>query len=68
MQGARGNTEQRCSNCGAGFHCGVDDPNGCWCARQPPLPLTHVRPAADCLCPECLAAELDALGQQQPGA
>jgi len=53
----------RCVRCGAAFHCGIDDPGGCWCARLPPLPLQAYASAAGCLCERCLREALAAAGR-----
>ena len=55
-----GSNRSRCSACGASFHCGRDDPAGCWCARLPTLPPDRYATAADCLCEACLRRMLDA--------
>jgi hypothetical protein len=52
------NEPARCTRCGAPFHCGFDDPAGCWCARLPPLPANALAPAAGCLCRACLERTL----------
>ena len=65
--GARPST---CPRCGNAFGCGVDT-SACWCTRLPPddpamlsallaserstSGVPAVAPAADCLCPDCLA-------------
>jgi hypothetical protein len=46
--------ESRCTRCGAPFHCGLDDPGGCWCAKLPPLPREAYAGDATCLCEGCL--------------
>jgi hypothetical protein len=46
--------ETRCTRCGAPFHCGLDDPGGCWCAGLPPLPPEAYVDGAGCLCERCL--------------
>jgi hypothetical protein len=57
--GAAGNAgESRCARCGATFHCGVDDPGGCWCAKLPPLPR-EAYAGGGCLCESCLRRALD---------
>jgi hypothetical protein len=53
--------ESRCTRCVAPFHCGLDDPGGCWCAKLPPLPREAYKAGAGCLCGRCLR---DALGAQ----
>jgi hypothetical protein len=50
------NAESRCSRCGAPFHCGIDDSDGCWCARLPALPAGALDDGHGCLCPDCMAA------------
>lgn len=50
-----GTTPTRCERCGATFRCGLDAPQGCWCARRPVLTAAP-RPGASCLCPDCLQA------------
>jgi len=47
---------RRCARCAAAFSCGRDAPDGCWCARLPPLSAGRLTVDAGCLCPECLAA------------
>jgi len=49
-----------CARCGALFHCGRDDPAGCWCARLPALPRDRYGAVAGCLCEDCLRRVLDA--------
>jgi ribosomal protein L34E len=60
----------RCARCGAPFHCGIDDPDGCWCAKLPPLPRADYASTAGCLCERCLrralSAQLDR--RSEPGA
>ena len=51
--------EKACSRCGTAFGCGRDAP-GCWCTSLPPLPANAIDGSADCLCPRCLAAEVEA--------
>jgi len=53
---ARDAVPSRCSRCGATFHCGIDDPGGCWCAQLPALPLGALESGRGCLCPSCLSA------------
>ncbi|MDX1593128.1 MAG: cysteine-rich CWC family protein [Gammaproteobacteria bacterium] len=50
----------RCAACGAPFHCGRDDAEPCWCARDYPplLPLPGSDTALGCLCPACLERAL----------
>ena len=48
----------RCSRCGAPFHCGVNDPGGCWCARLPMLPREAYAEGDGCLCEACLGRAL----------
>lgn len=48
--------ESRCPACGTPFHCGVDDPGGCWCAKVPPLPREAYIADGRCLCEKCLRA------------
>ncbi len=50
--------EKHCSRCGATFGCGRDEAS-CWCVALPLLPRDRLDPAADCLCPRCLAAAVD---------
>ncbi len=52
--------ESRCARCGREFHCGIDDPGGCWCARLPPLPREALTSGSGCLCEACLRALLTA--------
>jgi hypothetical protein len=49
-----------CARCGASFRCGMraGDP-ACWCASLAALPLDCLRPGMSCLCPACLAAQID---------
>ncbi|MGE5336877.1 MAG: cysteine-rich CWC family protein [Gemmatimonadota bacterium] len=61
-----GALESRCSRCGAPFHCGIDDRDGCWCARMPPLPLDALEAGHGCLCPACMDAVTTAL-RRAPG-
>jgi ribosomal protein S14 len=49
-----GTRESRCARCGAPFHCGIDDPGGCWCAKLPPLPREAYAAEVGCLCEKCL--------------
>lgn len=50
-----------CIYCGSQFGCGLNDPQGCWCAQQPilrDLPSPELPPdRAGCLCPACLPIE-----------
>ncbi|HQR78270.1 MAG TPA: cysteine-rich CWC family protein [Burkholderiaceae bacterium] len=48
----------RCSACGAEFVCGVEDPEGCWCARLPAVPSDGLVSGAGCLCERCLLARI----------
>ncbi len=41
-----------CARCGAGFGCGAQSAEGCWCATLPPV--LRQEGVADCLCPACL--------------
>ena len=46
--------QKMCSNCGAGFTCGISSGDeACWCNDLP-----HISPVGieeeDCLCPRCL--------------
>lgn len=53
-----------CSRCGAGFACGAamtEAEGKCWCAALPAR-TSPPDPAAGCLCPDCLRAELRAAG------
>ncbi len=43
-----------CARCGAPFQCGLDDPQGCWCAKLPALPRAALDASAGCLCEACL--------------
>ena len=56
-----------CGRCGAVFRCGAEagDPT-CWCVELPPV--LPPDPAATCLCPACLQAEVDARQASAPGA
>jgi hypothetical protein len=49
-----------CARCGARFQCGVDEPEGCWCARLPVLPAGALDADTGCLCEACLRAIVDA--------
>ncbi|WP_250462606.1 MULTISPECIES: cysteine-rich CWC family protein [unclassified Caballeronia] len=50
---------QRCTRCGAAFHCGaLAGAATCWCATLPALPRERLRPDSTCLCRACLAAEM----------
>jgi hypothetical protein len=52
--------EECCPRCGAGFGC---DPEGaCWCARLSRRLAVPQEREAQCLCPRCLAAELERQG------
>jgi len=57
---SRPESDRNCARCGAPFHCGIDDPGGCWCARLPPLPRESYAAGAGCLCEKCLREELAA--------
>jgi hypothetical protein len=52
----------RCSQCGAGFRCGMEGGDAqYWCAALPPLPQLPAPSGefeASCLCPDCLRARL----------
>ncbi|HYF59456.1 MAG TPA: nicotinate-nucleotide--dimethylbenzimidazole phosphoribosyltransferase [Burkholderiaceae bacterium] len=48
----------RCAGCGAPFDCGIDRPEGCWCARLPALAAPPA-PGAGCLCETCLATAIE---------
>jgi hypothetical protein len=49
---------KNCSRCGAGFMCGARVADGlCWCNDLPAIALSE---GADCLCPSCLAAAVEA--------
>ncbi|MCU0938852.1 MAG: cysteine-rich CWC family protein [Burkholderiaceae bacterium] len=50
----------RCARCGVPFQCGVDAPDGCWCARLPMLPAGAIDADRGCLCEACLQAVLAA--------
>lgn len=43
----------RCEQCGAAFHCGVNDEDACWCATTYPSVVSG-RSGSTCLCPRCL--------------
>jgi ribosomal protein L34E len=47
-----------CARCGAPFHCGVNDPQGCWCTKLPALPRRAFDATAGCLCATCLRQAL----------
>jgi hypothetical protein len=49
-----------CARCGVQFQCGVDAPDGCWCARLPVLPAGAIDADRGCLCEACLQAVLAA--------
>jgi ribosomal protein L34E len=49
-----------CARCGTPFQCGVDAPEGCWCARLPVLPAGALVPDSGCLCETCLRELIDA--------
>ncbi|WP_087048022.1 cysteine-rich CWC family protein [Caballeronia ptereochthonis] len=49
-----------CAQCGAPFRCGMlAGDAACWCATLPALPLDRLRPGVSCLCPACLAREIE---------
>jgi Cysteine-rich CWC len=51
---------QFCERCGAAFRCGMRaGDSSCWCATLPALPVDKLRPGMNCLCPACLAAEIE---------
>jgi hypothetical protein len=55
---------QRCTRCGAAFHCGARAGDAsCWCAALPALPAERLRDGAGCLCAACLTAELGELAR-----
>jgi hypothetical protein len=49
--------ELLCSRCGAPFHCGRNDPESCWCAQLPPLPVGALEAGRGCVCRACLEAQ-----------
>jgi prepilin-type N-terminal cleavage/methylation domain-containing protein/prepilin-type processing-associated H-X9-DG protein len=52
-----------CPNCGKTFSCHAGGTSGtCWCNDLPPLPPV---PGRDCLCPDCLKAEVEKREQQK---
>ncbi len=53
-----GGAQSNCARCGALFHCGIDDVDGCWCARLPALPREVLAVSAGCLCEHCLRQAL----------
>ena len=53
-ESGRGAANSRCERCGSAFRCGASDDQACWCASYPPVPPSG--PAAQCLCPACLAS------------
>jgi hypothetical protein len=54
---------QACARCGAAFRCGLlAGDASCWCAALPVLPPERRRSGALCLCPSCLAAEIERIG------
>ncbi|SAK40689.1 hypothetical protein AWB75_00232 [Caballeronia catudaia] len=51
---------QVCERCGAVFRCGMlAGDAACWCATLPALPADALRPGIGCLCPACLAAQVE---------
>ncbi|MBA4147944.1 MAG: prepilin-type N-terminal cleavage/methylation domain-containing protein [Verrucomicrobia bacterium] len=51
--------QKTCSDCGAGFECGIGPKSGlCWCVELAPLDM--VEAGKDCLCPRCLADKVAA--------
>ncbi|MCC8401950.1 cysteine-rich CWC family protein [Paraburkholderia sp. MMS20-SJTN17] len=62
----------RCPRCGNTFDCAMQaEPSSCWCRALPPLPAERLEPGGQCLCPECLAAEIaratrEASGDERP--
>jgi len=46
---------EKCSECGARFHCGAAEP-ACWCAAYPAVKCDAK--AKSCLCPGCLEKRL----------
>lgn len=57
---------KRCSRCDAPFECGARA-ESCWCQQLPSLPADALDTAADCLCPQCLAAATQALQARTEG-
>ncbi|WP_062601456.1 cysteine-rich CWC family protein [Caballeronia calidae] len=55
---------QVCARCGAPFRCGkLAGDAVCWCAGLPALPVDRLRPGMSCLCPACLAAEIERIAR-----
>jgi hypothetical protein len=51
---------QVCERCGATFRCGLRAGDSvCWCATLPALPIETLRAGMNCLCPACLATEIE---------
>ena len=59
---ATAETGLRCSQCGASFHCGMDDAGACWCTQLPSLPAPLLDATQGCLCEGCLRSELERAG------
>ncbi len=48
-----------CERCANAFTCGAEAGDiACWCFAVAALPLDRLQAGGTCLCPECLAAEL----------
>ncbi|SAL67732.1 hypothetical protein AWB67_03777 [Caballeronia terrestris] len=53
---------EACSRCGAAFHCGsLAGDARCWCASLPELPIERLKGRIGCLCPPCLAEEIESM-------
>ena len=50
----------RCEECGADFHCGMNDATACWCATDFP-PVISGSSGSSCLCPRCLGRLVSAV-------
>ncbi|MBM3395891.1 MAG: hypothetical protein FJY37_14925 [Betaproteobacteria bacterium] len=54
----------KCLECGEEFHCGVNDAEPCWCARDFPAILPVPDASARCLCARCLRKQIPAAPQR----
>jgi hypothetical protein len=51
---------ESCSRCGATFRCGsLAGDARCWCGSLPGLPIERLKGGIGCLCPACLAKEIE---------
>lgn len=69
--GRAGPVDDRCPRCGAGFHCGVNDPTPCPCTgvRLDARQLVALRVRYDrCLCLRCLQALAGGAAVEPPAA